>query len=68
MIETSGGGRETARQSERQEGCQTGKIQGSHEFAVRMLRDGFDRSAVSRQTKLSAVQIDELTNEQDASN
>ncbi len=58
MIDTSGGGWETVRQLERQEGCQKGKIQASHEIAVRMLQDGFDRSAVNRQTKLSAEQID----------
>ena len=68
MTETSGGGWETVRQSERQEGCQTAEIHASHEIAVRMLRDGFDRGAVSRQTKLSAEQIDWLTNQQDASN
>ena len=68
MIKTVGGGWETLRQSERQEGFQTGKIQASHEIAVRMLRDGFDRNAVSRRTKLRAEQTDWLTNEQNSSN
>ena len=72
MIETSGGGRETVRQSERQEGFQeerqTGEIQASYEIAVQTLQDGFDRDEVSRQAKLSAGQIDWLANEQGASN
>ena len=72
MIETSGGDWETVRQSERQEGFQEGRqteeFQASHDIAARMLQEGFDRSAVSRQMKLSAEQIDWLTNEQGASN
>ena len=58
MIETLDSGWETVRRLERQEGCQTGKIQASHEIAVRTLQDGFDRDEVSRQAKLSAEQID----------